>query len=177
MSGRYTARFALTTRSRGAFHNRTRLAIEDIVRLIDARGLSAKWVVISDNSTAAKEGAMWVNTARSRNQRQVAAILNSSCSVCTMLSMRGADGILQSSLRGFSSYSLVPALMGGLPLYTMADSTSSMTRSIAFPTFHRGQEVGFLDAVQVQQARRTRRLKDALVAQHMVRNDNLKRTV
>ena len=159
MSARYATRYTLNARSRDAFHSRTRLAIEELVRLIDARGLSAKWVIISDNSTAAKEGAMWVNQT-SIGQRQAAEVLNSSCSVCTMLSMRSADGILQSSLRGFSSFSLVPALMGGLPLYTVADSTSSMAKSSALHTFHRGQEAGFLDAVQVQQQAR-RRLEPA----------------
>ena len=161
MSGRYAARHTLTARSRDAFHSRTRLVIEELVRLIDARRLSAKWVIISDNSTAAKEGAMWVNQT-SIGQRQAAEVLNSSCSVCIMLSMRHADGILQSSMRGFSSYSLVPALMGGLPLYTVADSTSSMAKSSALHTFHRGQEAGFLDAVQAQQqARCVRRLEPA----------------
>ena len=110
-----------------------------------SRGLSAKWVVVSDNHTAAEEGASWVNKAG--GQHQTGAVLNSSCSVCIMLSMRGADGILQSTMRGYSSYSAVPALMGGLPLYTVADDTS-MIKSQALPTFHRGQEAGFLHAAQ-----------------------------
>lgn len=138
--------------SRDAFHSRTRLTIEALVRLLDARGLNSKWVFLSDNRTAADEGVAWVKHASS-GQRHAAVTLDSACSVCTMLSMRGADGILQSTMRGYSSFSTVPALMGGLPLYSVADGLSGMLRSEALLAFHRGEEAAFLDAAQAHRDR------------------------
>tara|TARA_B110001452_G_scaffold266904_1_gene275014 strand:+ start:485 stop:3124 length:2640 start_codon:yes stop_codon:yes gene_type:complete len=158
-SRRFSTRHSLNDRSRAAFHNRTRLAIDELAGLIDERELDAKWVIISDNYTAAEEGAAWVNKASS-GQRQVATVLNSSCSICTMLSMRDADGILLSTMRGVSLYSFVPALMRGLPLYTVADRHSGdWSQSKAIPTFHRGQEAAFLNAVATLAGSRSSKTK------------------
>lgn len=103
---------------RDKFDNLTRRALRNVMGEIDARRQANRtattWLVLSDHDGIAHEYATFMKSCSSAQAVEVAP---QGYTLASFLRMRDAHGIFQSSLRSWSSFSAVPALMGGVPIF------------------------------------------------------------
>lgn len=107
------------------------------------------WLVLSDSANASQEVASTLRalpgmmdaaspSTSSLGGRPLAphawrvAIAPTGYGVWSFLAMRNASGIISSSLRMWSSFSCVPALMGDVPLFSISAGTTFKTRAVRY---------------------------------------------
>jgi hypothetical protein len=106
---------------RSAFTKATVAKVVEIVRLLDvlaangSTSSAASWLIMSDNRTVADNFRKII--VNSSSTGQTAWVPPDGYTAWSFLVMRRASGIVQSTMRQWSSFSAVPAIMNGVPIY------------------------------------------------------------
>ena len=82
----------------------------------------ARWLIVSDNRSAAEEYRRLIEGRSTSGQR--AWVPPEGYALWSLLELRHTHGIVQSSLRAWSSFSALPAVAAGVPIFGLAGSLS-----------------------------------------------------
>ena len=83
-------------------------------RAVGRATLCSSWLIVSDDAGEAGEFSSLIERSSRAGQR--AYVPPDGYALYSFLSMRGVDGIIQSSMRAWSSFSAVPAIISGVPI-------------------------------------------------------------
>jgi hypothetical protein len=109
------------------------------------RAVPARWLIVSDNATAAAEYAARIEAASTSGQ--TAWVVPDGFTLWSLLALRHMSGIVQSSLRAWSSFSALPAIMADVPIFGMAHGKFGVLPHVQCETaeeFVLGQEAAFV---------------------------------